>query len=107
MKSEFNIVDKINERLSVCLYKGRRLVVENKRLEEDGLVYIDGLYKIQYSLSKRLERGKKAQDRYRNSLSEKERKRYDKSIQAIQDRWNDEAKTNAFLSGADISQEQP
>lgn len=107
MKSEFNIVDKVNERLSVCLYKGRRLVVENKRLEEDGLVYIDGLYKIQSSLSKRLERGKKAQDRYRNSLSEKERKRYDKSIQAIQDRWNEEAKTNAFLSGADISQEQP
>lgn len=98
MSEEYKIVEHINERLGCCEYKGRKLVVEVKRLQNEGVAYIEGLYQMQIDFAIRLEQGHREEAKLRESMTPEQIKAREEAQRIFQDRMNEEAKTNAILS---------
>ena len=98
MSEEYKIVESINERVGLCGYKGRRLVVEFQRLQNEGVAYVEGLYQMQIAFSRELETGRREEEELRKSMTPEQLQAWDKANRIFQDRMNEEAKTNAKLS---------
>lgn len=98
MNEEYNIVEHINERLGVCDYKGLKLVVEYKRIQEEGVDYVEGLYQLQNKFSERREQARIEEETRRKFMTLEQIKAREDAQRIFQDRMNEEAVTNAKLS---------
>lgn len=98
MSEEYKIIESLNERVGVCEYKGMILSFEYERLQNEGVPYLEGMYQLQEDFSRRLEQGRKEEEERRKSMTPEKLKARDEANRILQDRMNEEAKTNAKLS---------
>lgn len=54
MSEEYKILESVSEQVGVCEYKGMILSFEYKRLQDEGVSYIEEMYQIQVDFDRRL-----------------------------------------------------